>query len=118
MKTKLRILSIAGTVLLGLVACGDSSSGSSTGSGPVSGRYVADITEAGIKMEFDFAGDGKTTLTMDEGGERSEMDCTYTSGERRIAVSCFGSSGISLTQLEGGDLEGDMDGMIVRYKKR
>jgi hypothetical protein len=72
----------------------------------------------GMNMELDFSSDGNAVLTMIEGGNRYEgMECTYQSGEARIAVSCFGSSGISLTRLEGGDLEGDLDGMIVRFRK-
>ncbi len=110
MKTVLRSVSTAGVVLIGVAACGDGSA--------VSGRYVADIKEAGMQLELDFHKDGKATLTMAEGASRHDMDCSYESGERRVSVSCFGSSGISLTKLDDGDLEGDIDGMIVRYKKR
>jgi hypothetical protein len=112
MKTIIRILGIAGASLIGLAACG--------GSSAVSGRYVAEVREGGMEMnmELDFQKDGKATLTMVEGDNRQDMDCTYETGERRISVNCFGSSGISLTRLDDGDLEGDMDGMIVRYEKR
>jgi len=111
MKCTLRVLSIAGIVLLGLAGCGDD------GSTP-SGRYVGELEGTGIEVELDFGDDGKAVLTMVEDGNRLEgMDCTYESGEKRISVSCFGSSGISLTPLDGGDLEGDMDGTIVRFEK-
>jgi len=110
MGTSLRSLGLAGAALIGLAACGDGSA--------VSGRYVAELPGSGLEMELDFQDDGKATFTMIEGGDRHDMECTYESGEQRISVSCFGSSGISLTRLDGGDLEGDMDGAIVRYKKR
>jgi hypothetical protein len=83
----------------------------------LSGRYAGEMSEIGIGMEVDFRKDGEAVLTMIEGGERIDMECTYQSGESRIALKCFGSSGISLTRLDGGDLEADMDGVIVRLKK-
>jgi len=110
MTNSLRILGIAGAALVVLAACGDTSA--------VSGRYVAELQDTGIQLELDFLKDGKATFTMGEGGKGTPMECTYESGERRILVSCFGSSGISLTRLDDGDLEGDMDGTLVRYEKR
>jgi len=71
-----------------------------------------------MEMAIDFRKDDKAILTISEDGNGEDMECTYESGEQRISVNCFGSSGISMTRLDGGDLEGDMDGMIVRYKKR
>jgi hypothetical protein len=112
MKTTFRILGFAGLAVLGLASCGDNNA-------TPSGLYVGELEGAGIEMELDFADDGKAALTFIEGGNRlDDMDCTYESGENRIAVSCFGSSGISLTRLDNGDLEGDMDGAIVVFKKR
>jgi len=110
MRTILKILGPAGAALIGLTACGDNST--------VSGRYVAEIQGSGMKMELNFHEEGKATLTMSEDGNGEDMECAYESGEKRIAVNCFGSSGISLTRLDDGDLEGDMGGTIVRYKKR
>jgi hypothetical protein len=111
MRTSKLNLGIATVVLLtGMVSCG--------GSSGVSGRYVGEVEEMGWKMELDFHGDGKATLTMSEGDNGHPMDCTYETGEKRVLVNCLGSSGISLTQLDNGDLEGDMGGTIVRYKKR
>lgn len=111
MKNSLRVLGMSGAVLAVLAACG--------GGSAVSGLYVAEIPEVGMGMELDFHGDGKATFTMTDGGDnRQDMDCTYEEGEARIAVKCFGSSGIFLTRLDDGDLEGDMGGTIVRYKKQ
>jgi hypothetical protein len=106
MKTSLRFGGIAGVILIGLAACG--------GGSAASGRYVAEMPGMGDEMALDFHKDGTATLTM--GGQ--DVDCTYEEGEKRIAVSCFGSSGFSLTPLDNGDLEGDMGGAIVHYKKR
>ena len=86
--------------------------------GSLAGRYVGEMPDIGMTMEVDFRKDGVAVLTFVEGGQGTDMDCTYQSGESRIALSCFGSSGISLTRLNGGDLEGDLDGTIVRLKKR
>ncbi|MBL8201758.1 MAG: hypothetical protein JNK40_12360 [Chromatiales bacterium] len=92
----------------GLAGCGGPDSS-------LSGRYVAELE--GSTMEFNFLGDGKATFAMTEDGEGEPVDCAYEAGENLIAVSCFGSSGISLTRVDGG-LEADMGGVIVRYKKR
>ena len=121
MKNMLRA-TLGGAALLALAACGGESGPSSAtkvakGAAP-SGCYVGDIGGPGVQMEFNFGSDGKAVLTMIENGNRAvSLDCTYQSGEARTALSCPGSSGISLTPLDGGDLEGDLDGTIVRYKK-
>ena len=122
MTTKTMTLMITGAALIGLAACGGDT-GSNTGSaasggGSLAGRYAGDLPDLGVTMEIDFRKDGGAVLTFVEGGQGTDMDCTYQSGESRIALSCFGSSGISLTRLNGGDLEGDIDGEIVRFKKR
>lgn len=91
-----------------LAACGGSDSS-------LSGRYVAELE--GNTMEFNFLGDGKATFGMTENGETEQVDCTYQAGETLISVSCLGSSGISMTRVDGG-LEADMGGIVVRYKKR
>jgi hypothetical protein len=91
-----------------LAACGGRDSS-------LSGRYVAE--SQGVIMEFNFLGDGKATFAMSEDGKGEPVDCTYQAGENLISVSCFGSSGISLTRVDGG-LEANMGGDIVRYKKR
>lgn len=91
-----------------VAACGGSDSA-------LSGRYVAELE--GTTMEFNFLGDGKATFGMVENGKLVPVDCTYQAGETLISVSCFGSSGISLTRVDGG-LEANMGGVLVRYKKR
>lgn len=122
MSTTLKALMMTAAAI-GLAACSDGDSHTSTASagagqaGGVSGRYLADVPAMGIKMQIAFAKDGSAMLTFIEGENNHDMDCTYQSGEVRIALSCFGSSGISLTRLSGGDLEGDIDGMIVRFRR-
>jgi hypothetical protein len=111
MKGSLRILVVASAVLTGIAAC------SGGGAGGVSGRYVGNLPGEGGEMAFDFHGDGKATMSVGEGGNGVDLDCTWEKGEKRIAVSCPGSSGISMTALDGGDLEADMGGTIVRFKK-
>ena len=107
MKTIVKFAGLIGITVGGLIACSDDSS--------VSGRYVADFQGNG--MELDFRDDTNVIFTVTEGGHTEKMDCTYTSGETRISVNCFGSSGISITRA-GRDLEADMGGVIVRYTKR
>lgn len=106
MKTKITFITSALVILLGLSACG--------GGNAISGHYVAEFQ--GTTMEFDFLDDSKVIFAMTEEGVRETMDCTYTSGETRISVSCPGSSGIAITRA-GSDLEADMGGMVVRFKK-
>jgi hypothetical protein len=110
MKTILRNPGIAVASLSLLSACG--------GGSDVSGVYRGDLGGTGMAVELDFKGDGKATFAIIQGENRQPMDCTYETGEQTILVSCFGSSGISLTKLDNGDLEGNMDGTIVRYEKR
>lgn len=102
MATTVRAL-VAVMVVGALAACGGNSS--------LSGRYVADFQ--GTTLEFNFLNDGKATFSM--GGE--QVDCTYQDGDALISVNCFGSSGITLTRVDGG-LEANMGGVLVRYKKR
>ena len=45
------------------------------------------------------------------------VDCAYEAGETLIMLNCVGSSGISLTRVDGG-LEANMGGMLVNYKKQ
>jgi len=68
-------------------------------------------------MELTMEKDGTAILNMSDGGDGLDMECTYQAGEATIALSCFGSSGITLTKLKGGDLEANMDGTIVRFEK-
>ena len=106
MKTKIIHITSALLILLGLGACGDGNT--------ISGRYVAEFQ--GTTMEFDFLDDTRVIFAVSEEGVRETMDCTYTYGETRISVSCPGSSGIAITR-SGNDLEADMGGVIVLYKK-
>ena len=96
------------TVAAMAVACGG-------GSSALSGRYVGEVE--GTTMEFNFLGDGKATFGMSAGGSMERVDCTYQEGETLISVNCVGSSGISLTRVDGG-LEANMGGVLVRYKKQ
>jgi len=112
-----RLLGFICFAVLVLAGCSGESSGAP------SGRYVAELADSelgtGLKMHLEFKSDGTAVLEMEEDGRRIPfLDCTYTSGEVRIALSCLGSSGISLTRLQGGDLEGDLDGAILRYRKQ
>lgn len=107
MKTIIQYLSFTVIMFFGLMACSDDTS--------LSGRYVSEIE--GNSMAFDFRDDSNVTFSMTEGGQTENADCTYTSSETRISVSCVGSSGISLTRV-GKDLDGDMGGVILRFKKR
>lgn len=110
MTSSLRICGVACTALLGVVACG-------TGSSSVAGQYAGKLPGGGGDMAFDFHGDGKATMTMGDGGSGVSLDCTWEKGEKTIAVSCPGSSGISMTPLDGGGLEANMGGTIVRFEK-
>jgi len=107
MNKVLRACAALGVSALGLSACGDDSS--------LSGRYVADFQ--GETMEINFIDDGKATFGMMADGEGETVDCTYQVGETMITLSCFGSSGITLTRVDGG-LEANMSGVLVHYKKR
>jgi hypothetical protein len=92
---------------LALGACSDS--------GSLSGKYVADFE--GGKMVINFIDASKATFTMGGDGDGPTLDCTYDKGETLITLNCPGSSGISLTRVDGG-LEANMGGMLVRYKKQ
>lgn len=112
MKTLIKTTTGVAVLSACLVACsGDSSP---------SGRYIGQVPENPVGMEgleFDFRDESNVVYTIvGGGGQRHDMDCTYTSGETRISVSCFGSSGISLSRV-GKDLETDMDGMVIRFAK-
>jgi hypothetical protein len=96
-----------GVVGIALSACG--------GDGSLAGKYVADFE--GEQMVIHFIDESKATFSMGGGEDGFVSDCTYQAGETLISLSCFGSSGISLTRVDGG-LEADMDGMLVRYKKQ
>lgn len=112
MKTVFQIMSVLGVVLLGLASCEDANS-------TPAGRYIGELVGTGIEVELNFGEDGAAVMTMVESGNRlDDMECSYESGESRTVVKCFGSSGISLKTLENGDLEGDMNGMIVHFKKQ
>lgn len=54
---------------------------------------------------------------MGAGEDGPPVDCTYQVAETLITLSCFGSSGISLTRVDGG-LEANMGGMLVRYHRQ
>lgn len=97
-------ISVAG---IALSACGDSKS--------LSGEYVGDVM--GSQMVINFIDDSKATFNTDGDDDSTSLDCTYQVGETLITLSCFGSSGISLTRVDGG-LEANMGGMLVRYTKR
>ncbi len=94
-----------------MAACGGG------GTGGVSGKYAGQLPGGGGSMTFDFQGDGKATMSVGEGGNSVSLDCTWQKGEKTIAVSCPGSSGITMTPLDGGDLEANMGGTIVRFEK-
>ncbi len=124
MTTKFRTLFIAVAALSGLAGCGGDDGAHAGGAkaagsgGGLSGRYIGEVPEMGMSMETVFRKDGEAVLTFVEGDNRMDMDCTYQSGEVRIALSCLGSSGISFIRLDDGDLEGDVDGAIIRFVKR
>lgn len=107
MNTKSRALVVLGIAGIALGGCGDSKS--------LSGRYVADFE--GSQMVINFMDDSKATFSVGEGSDSPTMDCTYQAGESLITLNCVGSSGISLTRVDGG-LEANMGGMLVRYKKQ
>ena len=102
---------MARAALLAIAGCGGENSASSSASGSAGGKsstgsgcYVDDIPELGAKMELDFGKDGAASMTFIENENRlPSMDCTYQSGEATIALSCTGSSGITLTRLAGGE---------------
>jgi len=110
MKNPLRVCGAACAAMLVMTACGSSS-------GSVSGRYAGTLPGGGGDMAFDFHGDGKATMSVGAGGNSVGLECTWQKGEKSIAVSCPGSSGISMTPLDGGDLEANMGGTIVRFEK-
>ncbi|MCL4721682.1 MAG: hypothetical protein KJ041_06940 [Gammaproteobacteria bacterium] len=99
---------------LGVVSCGLTGCSDTASSSP-SGLYVAEMQ--GDSMEINFLDEGKATFGMTEGGLGETVDCTYQAGETLITLSCYGSSGITLTRVKGG-LEADMGGVLVRYQKR
>ena len=98
---------LATAVVASLTACSSDDS--------LSGKYVADF-EGGI-MVINFIDDSKATFTMGESDDGPTVDCTYQVGETLINLNCVGSSGISLTRVEGG-LEANMGGMLVNYRKQ
>ena len=110
MKTSLRTCIAASAAVLVMTACGSSSGG-------VSGRYEGDLPGGMGHMAFDFHGEGKATMNVGDDGNSTSLDCTWQQGEKSIAVSCPGSSGISMMPLDGGDLEANMGGTIVRFEK-
>lgn len=119
MKTGMRILMLGGAALVASAGCsGGGETAKSGGGGALSGRYVGEAPDLGMSMELDLRNDGDGVLTMVTDNERTAFECTYQSGESTIALSCLGSSGITLTRLDGGDLEGNLDGTIVRFEKR
>ncbi len=81
----------------------------------LSGKYVADFE--GGKMVINFIDDSKATFTMGETEGGPTVDCTYQAGETLISLNCEGSSGISITRVDGG-LEANMGGMLVNYRKQ
>lgn len=81
----------------------------------LSGKYVADFE--GGKMVINFIDESKATFTMGETEDGPTVDCTYQAGETLISLNCEGSSGISITRVDGG-LEANMGGMLVNYKKQ
>lgn len=107
MKIKYRPLVFFGVAGIALSACSDD--------GSLSGKYVADVE--GTQMVINFIDDSKATFAMGGGDDGSTMDCTYQAGETLITLNCVGSSGISITRVDGG-LEANMGGMLVRYKKQ
>ena len=118
MNAKFRILAVACIALLGIAACGnDNSSASGSKGGSIVGKYVGQVPELGVQLEIQLQKDNKGILTFDTGNTRTDMDCTYDAGEKQIALNCLGSSGITLTKLDNGDMEGNMDGTIVHFKK-
>lgn len=100
---------------LGVVSCGLTGCSDTVSSSP-SGLYVADM-QGSSSMEINFLDGGKATFGMTEGGQDETVDCTYQAGETLITLSCYGSSGMTLTRVKGG-LEADMGGVLVRYQKR
>ena len=102
---------MARAALLAIAGCGGENSASSSASGSAGGKsstgsgcYVDDIPELGAKMELDFGKDGAASMTFIENENRlPSMDCTYQSGEATIALSCTGSSGITLTRLAAAE---------------
>lgn len=107
MKTISCALITFGMAVIALSACSDG--------GSLSGRYVASFQ--GEEMAINFIDDSKAIFSMAGGGADESVDCTYEAGEKLISLQCFGSSGISLTRIDGG-LEADMGGVVVRYKKQ
>ena len=85
------------------------------GGGSLSGKYAADFE--GERMVINFIDDSKATFTMGESDGGFTVDCAYEAGETLIMLNCVGSSGISLTRVDGG-LEANMGGMLVNYKKQ
>lgn len=119
MVAKIFALAAVGAGMIGTAACGgDSTSASAPKNASVSGRYIGDVPDFGASMNIEFQKNGEAVLTMVGETTRTDVDCTYQSGERTIALSCLGSSGITLTPLSGGDLEADVDGLIVRFVKQ
>ena len=81
----------------------------------LSGKYVAEFE--GGQMVINFIDESKATFTMGENDQGATVDCTYQAGETLIMLNCVGSSGISITRVDGG-LEANMGGMLVNYKKQ
>ncbi len=100
----LAFICVAGTAL---TACSADDS--------LSGKYAADFE--GERMVINFIDDSKATFTMGESDGGFTVDCAYEAGETLIMLNCVGSSGISLTRVDGG-LEANMGGMLVNYKKQ
>lgn len=107
MKTRPSLRAAVAVVGVALTACSDD--------GSLSGRYVAE--QDGVRMVIDFIDGSRATFSMGPGEDGPPVDCTYQVGETLINLSCFGSSGISLTRVDGG-LEANMGGMLVRYRKQ
>lgn len=110
MKTPVRFCGVACASVMLMTACGGSPGG-------VSGRYEGNLPGGMGHVAFDFQGEGKATMSVGEGGNGVSLDCTWQKGEKTIAVGCPGSSGITMTPLDGGDLEANMGGTIVRFEK-
>lgn len=106
---RIRLSVLAGVAVSGVALNACSNDGS------LSGKYVAD--QDGARMVIDFIDSNRATFSVGAGEEGSAVDCTYQVGETLITLNCMGSSGISLTRVDGG-LEANMGGMLVRYKKQ